>query len=116
MPRKAQVNEHESPISPLQFLFLMIIFQHRDYISVEEILQTISVHLPEYEPSTGAIYKTLGELTERELVKRKIQEDDKRIKHYRMTNKGKMKLRELYFKRLRFLQFMQRCCAHRINK
>jgi len=116
MSRKAKVNEHETPISPLQFLFLMIIFQHGYYISVEEILQTIYDHLPEHEPSTGAVYKTLGELTERRLVERKIQKDDKRIKHYRMTNNGEKKLRELYFKRLRFLQFMQRCCAHRIKK
>ncbi|MFX0197046.1 MAG: helix-turn-helix transcriptional regulator [Candidatus Hodarchaeota archaeon] len=116
MSRKSKVNEHEKPITPLQFLFMMIIFQSRDYISVEEILQTIYVHLPDHKPSTGAIYKTLGELTERGIVEKKIQEDDKRIKHYRMTNKGEKRLRELYFKRLRFLQFMQRCCSHRINK
>lgn len=82
MSRKAKVKKLEKPITPLQFLFLMIIFQHGDYTSVEEILQTISAHLPEHEPSTGAIYKTLGELAERGLVERKIQEDDKRIKHY----------------------------------
>ncbi|MFQ5820817.1 MAG: PadR family transcriptional regulator [Candidatus Heimdallarchaeota archaeon] len=117
MSRKVKVNENKNlgKLSPLQFLFLMIIFQHGDFISVYKIRRTIQDHLPEHEPSTGAIYKTLGELREGKLVKSERQKD-RRIKHYRITNKGKKKLRELYIKRLRFLQFMQHCCAHRIKK
>ncbi|MFQ6123986.1 MAG: PadR family transcriptional regulator [Candidatus Heimdallarchaeota archaeon] len=117
MSHKTKINEHEKPIAPLQFLFLMIIYQRADYISVKEILQTIHAHLPEYEPSTGAIYNTLKELTERGLVeKEQIQKDDERIKHYRITNKGEKKLREIYLKRRRFLRFMEKCCAHHMKK
>ena len=116
MPPNQNANEPEKSVTPLQFLFLIVIFQSEDYISVDEILQTIQLQLhKDYIPSTGAIYKTLRELTVRGLVERELQ-SDKRIKHYRMTKHGIKNLREYYVKRLRLLQFMERCCAHRLKE
>ena len=111
MPQGIDSIDRNKQITRLQFLFLMIIFQHDEYISVDQILHTIQTHLPDHEPSTGAIYKTLNSLTERQLIEKKIQKDDKRIKHYRITIKGAEMLRMIYTKQLQFLKFMQECCS-----
>ena len=104
-------NEGKTPVTRLQFLFLMIIFQNGNFISVDDILQTIQMNLPGYEPSTGAIYKTLNILHQRCLINKRVQETDKRIKHYIITNKGRDVLQKLYFEHLSFMKFMQKCCA-----
>ena len=111
MTRKQTTDHNEKPITRLQFLFLMVIFQNDAYTSVDQILQTIQHHLPEHVPSTGAIYKTLNTLHEEGLIKKKVQEDDKRIKHYSITLKGVKTIRKIYSRQLRFLKFMQECCA-----
>jgi len=103
--------EGKTPITRLQFLFLMIIYQNGDFISVEDIFTTIQMNLPGHEPSTGAIYKTLNTLNKRCLIKKRVQETDKRIKHYIITDKGRYILQKLYFEHLRFMKFMQKYCA-----
>jgi DNA-binding PadR family transcriptional regulator len=89
----------------------MIIYQHEDFISVEDILKTIQLNLPGNEPSTGAIYKTLNALHKRCLIKKRVKATDKRIKHYIITDKGRFILQKLYFEHLRFMKFMQKYCA-----
>lgn len=102
-----------SELTPLQFLFLVVLNTTEGRLNGAEIVKEIERNLGEdWTPSAGAVYKILQSLEDRGLISLLGREatPDKRMKYYEITPEGLRVLTSYMDEEARYIKFMNRCC------
>ncbi|MFX1250273.1 MAG: PadR family transcriptional regulator [Promethearchaeota archaeon] len=100
-------------ITSMEALFLMVLY-NTPSLSGSEIVQKLRTNLGEdWSPSPGATYKTVQSLEEKGLIKETTEEanrDDKRIRTYSLTLKGKEMVPKVTSRVRKIVIFTNECC------